>query len=160
MKLSIIVAMDKNRLIGSGGMLPWHIPEDLAWFKSQTLGHPVIMGKNTWQSLAKPLPDRQNIVLSRDPYFNPMGAQKAASLEEAISLCQSKDGFVIGGARIFEQFLPLVYRLVITHIDAEFGGDTYFPFLDLSAWQLLSSEELHTKDGIKLCFAVYSRKPA
>lgn len=152
--------MDKNHLIGKGGKLPWQIPEDLAWFKSQTLGHPVIMGRATWLSLGKALPGRQNIVLSSDPNFNPKGALTAASIADALSLCRGKDAFVIGGARVFEQFLPLVDRLVITHIDAEFVGDTYFPSFDLSAWQLLSCEELHTKDGIKLCFAVYSRKPA
>ena len=152
--------MDKNHLIGKGGKLPWQIPEDLAWFKSQTLGHPVIMGRATWLSLGKALPGRQNIVLSSDPNFNPKGALTAASIADALSLCRGKDAFVIGGARVFEQFLPLVDRLFITHIDAEFVGDTYFPSFDLSAWQLLSCEELHTKDGIKLCFAVYSRKPA
>jgi len=152
--------MDRNRLIGNGGKLPWHIPEDLAWFKEQTLGHPVIMGKATWLSLGKPLPERQNIVLSTDPYFNPKGAEKATSLDKAISLCQDKDAFVIGGARVFEQFLPIVDRLVITQIDAEFEGDTCFPSFDLSAWQLLSSKALQTKAGIKLSFALYTRKLA
>lgn len=152
--------MDRNRLIGNGGKLPWHIPEDLAWFKNQTLGHPVIMGKATWLSLGKPLPGRQNIVLSTDPHFFPDGAHKAANLNEAISLCNGDDAFVIGGARVFEQFLPLVNRLVITHIDAEFHGDTYFPIFDLTAWKMLGREEQQTKAGIKLSFALYAREPA
>ncbi len=150
--------MDKNRLIGSSGKLPWHIPEDLAWFKSQTLGHPVIMGKATWLSLGKALPGRQNIVLSRDPDLKPEGAQKAHNLEKGLSLCQGKAAFVIGGTRVFEQFLPLVDRLVITYIDSEFEGDTYFPAFDLSAWLLLSSVEQLTEAGIKLSFAIYCRK--
>jgi len=152
--------MDRNRLIGDHGRLPWHLPADLAWFKSQTLGHPVIMGKNTWLSLGKALPGRQNIVLSHAPNFYPLGADKAATLEEALSLCQGKDAFVIGGARVFAQFIPLADRLVITHIDAVYQGDTYFPAYEAYQWQQLNSSELFTDMGIKLTFAVYSRLPA
>ncbi|MDI3503800.1 MAG: dihydrofolate reductase [Candidatus Cloacimonadota bacterium] len=156
--LKIIVAMDQNRVIGSKGKIPWHIAEDLAYFKKQTLGHSVIMGKNTYLSIGRALPHRKNIVLSRDPAFAPPDAQVCKSLEEAISL--APDAFIIGGASIFEQALPQVDQMYITHIEAHFAGDRYFPRIDYAAWQQLSCQDAVSDSGYSLRFCIYQRSKA
>lgn len=153
--LKIIVAMDKNRVIGLKGKMPWHIAEDLAYFKKQTLGHTLIMGKNTYLSIGKALPQRTNIVLSRDPTFKPPDAQVCNSLEEAISL--APDAFIIGGASIFEQALPQADLMYITHIEANFGGDRYFPGIDYSEWKQLSCQDAESVAGYNMRFCLYQR---
>jgi dihydrofolate reductase len=150
--------MDKNGVIGNNGNLPWFIPEDLAWFKFTTLGHPIIMGKTTWQSIGKPLPGRQNIVLSRNPDFFAEGATVVPDIPSALELCNDTEVFIIGGASIYEQFLPFADKLYITRIDSEFSGDTRFPEFNRANWQLVDSEELITQSGYKLIFEVYSVK--
>lgn len=158
MIISLIVAMDQNRLIGKAGKLPWKISEDLAWFKHQTLGHPVIMGRNTWLSLDKALPGRKNIVLSRTGLLQAPGAELAADIPSALAICHGIDAFVIGGAQVFAQFMPIANRLVITHIEASFEGDTYFPPYPEKLWQLESCEELLSSQGIRLEFATYTKR--
>ena len=153
--ISLIAAIDRNRLIGASGKLPWQIKEDLAWFKRQTLGHPVIMGRRTWLSLGKALPGRRNIVLSRDSGWASPGAEIAPDIPSAIALCQEEDAFVIGGAKVFNLFMPLAERLLITHIEAEFEGDTYFPPFPEELWQVHSCEEIISSQGITLRFVIY-----
>jgi dihydrofolate reductase len=133
MRIEIVVAWSRHRVIGNAGTLPWHLPEDLAHFKRITLSHPILMGRRTWDSIGRPLPGRRNIVITRDDAWNAAGAQRADSLDAAIRLCGGIEGpvFVIGGAQIFEQALRgRVDAIHATVIDAEFPGDTYFPALD------------------------------
>ncbi len=130
MKISIIVAVDRNRAIGNKGDQPFYIREDLRHFKALTLGHPIIMGRKTFEALPRgPLPGRRNIVITRQVDFRPEGAYVAASLPEALALCEGEEEvFVIGGAQTYALALPLATDLYLTEIDAEAPeADTYFP---------------------------------
>ncbi len=116
--------------------MPWHLPEDLAHFKRTTLGHPVIMGRRTWESIGRPLPGRRNIVVSRTPGFRPPGAEAASSLEDAWRAAAGSDeAFVIGGAQLYAQALPQADRIYLTDIVAEVPGDTFFPDLEPGRWR-------------------------
>lgn len=138
--ISLIVAMDKNRLIGDGAKIPWHLPADFAYFKSTTTGHPIIMGRTTFASIGKPLPGRKNIVLTRGD-FEFEGVDVAHSLEEAFALAKDTDEvFVIGGSQVYSQALPFADRLYITYIEGDFIGDTFFPAVELSEWKLVKDE--------------------
>lgn len=137
--LHLILARARNGVIGRGGSLPWHLPEDLAHFKRTTLGHPVIMGRKTWDSIGRPLPGRRNIVVSRDPGWQGDGALAARSLDEAVALAAADAAgpvFVIGGAQLYRQALQgRVDAIHVTEIDADFAGDTLFPPLDPARWR-------------------------
>ena len=150
--------MDKNRLIGNKGQLPWHITEDLAWFKRQTIGHTVIMGHKTWLSLSGALAGRRNIVLSSNPDFRPSKAEVAHSTAELENLIAGQDAFIIGGASVFYQFLPIADKLYITYLDAAYKGDTYFPEYNAAEWLVVSQEELLSSSGVRLQFCIYTRK--
>ena len=154
-----VVAMGRNNEIGAGGDMPWHLPEDLRHFKELTMGHPVIMGRATWESLPKrPLPGRLNIVLSRSVGFCAEGAEVALSLADALKLVPpSEVPFIIGGGHLYADALPLLSRIYVTRIDAEFAGaDTFFPQLDPKEWVLAeSSENLISKNGLGYRFEVY-----
>ncbi|HNX36796.1 MAG TPA: dihydrofolate reductase [Candidatus Cloacimonadota bacterium] len=156
--LAIIVAMDSNRLIGKGNRLPWRIPEDLKYFRAKTLGHTVIMGKNTWQSLGKPLDQRTNVVLTHDLSLSLPGVVICHSLGEILEYIGVNEAFVIGGAEIFRLFLPLASRLFITHIEAQLNGDTYFPDYDPNQWEMVFYEKVTSETGYKLSFNEYRRK--
>lgn len=156
MSLKIIVAMTQDRVIGKDNQMPWHIPEDLAHFKRETTGHSIIMGRKTYLSIGRALPNRQNIVLSRDEAFAGKDLIVYHSLAEAIAA--EPDAFIIGGAAIFEQALPLVDELYITHIEADIEGDRKFPELDWSLWQEQACTELLAASGYKLRFCKYKRK--
>ncbi len=157
--IALMVAMDKNRVIGHKGSLPWHYKEDLQYFKEKTLNHPVIMGRKTYESilrsLGKPLPKRENIVLTRqDKTFK--GARVIHDLPAYLeTIPKEMTVFVIGGAEVFELALPYADRLYITHIDKAFEGDTYFPDVDLTGYNLIESQ---VKGDLR--FAVYQRKGA
>lgn len=141
MKLAIIVAMTSDRVIGQKGRLPWILSEDLRHFKALTFGNPVIMGRKTWESLPKkPLPGRRNIVLSRSPQFKAEGAEVFGSLKQGLSALASEEGtvFVIGGAALFKEALPLAERLCITLIHHPFEGDVFFPDYELRDWKIVS----------------------
>jgi len=140
--LHLILARARNGVIGRGGALPWHLPEDLAHFKRTTLGHPVIMGRKTWDSIGRPLPGRRNIVVTRDPAWRAAGAEVAASLDGALARVEAEapglEGpvFVIGGAQLYAQaLLGPVATIHLTEIDADFPGDTFFPALDPARWR-------------------------
>ena len=146
-KLAIICAMSLNRVIGRHNQLPWHLPADLQFFKRTTLGKPIIMGRKTYESIGRPLPGRTNIVITRQQHLNYQGVHLATSLPMAIEKAQraasaedKNEFFVIGGADIYEQALPLAQQLYITQIQAYIDGDAYFPEWDKSAWRLESSE--------------------
>jgi len=157
-RIYIVAAIARNGVIGARGKLPWHLPEDLQHFKKLTLGHPVIMGRRTWESLGKPLPGRENIVISRTPGYGAAGASVAASLAAAVALCAGEPvAFVIGGAEIYAAALPIADGLVLTEIQQDFEGDTRFPQWDRAAWRA-SQKETHTStDGVRFDFVLYER---
>ena len=152
MRLVLIAAVAENGVIGSDGDMPWHYPADLAHFKETTTGHPVIMGRKTYESIVSgiggPLPDRTNVVLSTRPLDLPDGAVHAGSVDAAIDVARgtgSEVAYVIGGATVYEQFLPYADRLVLTEIPESPAGDTHFPTFDPETWReasRVSREEL------------------
>ncbi|MCK9309326.1 MAG: dihydrofolate reductase [Candidatus Cloacimonetes bacterium] len=157
MSISIIVALDNNSLIGKQGKLPWHIPEDLAWFKEQTMGKIVVMGRKTWLSIGKPLPGRRNIVLTTDKDFSAEGAEIAYSVEEIMAIAKHNEVFITGGAEVFKQFLPLTDKLYLSFIDATFEGDTHFPPYDKEEWVLASHKSILSATGYPISFNIYSK---
>lgn len=157
-RIYLIAAVAKNGVIGARGKLPWHLPEDLKHFRKLTLGHPVIMGRRTWESLGKPLAGRENIVVSRKAGFAAPGASVAATLAGAVALCSGEAlAFVIGGAELYAAALPLADGLVLTEIDADYAGDTRFPDWDRKGWRV-SQKETHTSgQGVRYDFVLYER---
>jgi dihydrofolate reductase len=157
--LSLIVAMDRRRLIGRDNALPWRLPEDLRHFKATTLGKPIIMGRKTWESLGRPLPGRRNILVSRNPAYAAEGAEVAASLPAALQLAQDEEEvFVIGGSELYRQALPLAHRLYLTEIDAAFEGDAWFPEFSADEWLETSREPQVGADGLPFAFVLYERR--
>lgn len=151
-RIHLVAAMTQDRVIGLDGAMPWHLPKDLAHFKSVTLGHPVVMGRKTFESildsLGRPLPGRQNMVISRGQPNVPKGVGVYSSLDEAIAACARLNESVvdvIGGGQIYDLALPLADRLYLTLIDADITGDTWFPAIDMSKWAVLNTET-HPKD--------------
>ena len=146
-RLMMIVAMAKNRMIGKDNQMPWHLPDDLKYFKAQTLNKPVIMGRKTFESLgSRPLPNRPNLVVSRNAQYKPEGVQVFDSVESAISAVSDADEVVImGGAQIYAQWIDKVDRLLITEVDAAPEGDAFFPEINHQAW-LEVSRQHHPKD--------------
>ncbi|MCH1508289.1 MAG: dihydrofolate reductase [Akkermansiaceae bacterium] len=128
MKLSAIVAMTPDRVIGANGDLPWHLPDDLKFFKKQTLGHPIVMGRKTFESIGRPLPKRQNIILTHNPAYHADGAETIHHPKELREFqLIDQQAFIIGGAEIYKFFMPILDDIYITHINEEYPGDTYFP---------------------------------
>ena len=133
--LSIIAALSNNKVIGNDNQLPWHLPADLKHFKSITMGKPIIMGRKTYESIGKPLPGRDNIIISRDPDYQANGCQVFDSITTAInSQSQADEVMIIGGASIYEQALPLVQRMYLTLIHQNIEGDAFFPEWDQQEW--------------------------
>ena len=158
-RLSLIAAVAANGVIGSDNALPWRLPEDLKRFKALTLGHPVIMGRKTYESIGRPLPGRRNIVVTRNAAYQTDGCEVVASLAAALAACQggSDEIFVIGGAQIYAEALPLAQRLYLTEIRRAFEGDARFPDWDRAAWKEVAREAHRTEDGLEYGFAVYDR---
>jgi dihydrofolate reductase len=136
--IPVILAMGRNRAIGCHNQLPWRLPADLAYFKRTTIGHPVLMGRKTFESIGKPLPGRRNLVATRDSAFRPEGVETVGSPREAAEQFRDEELFVIGGAEIFRLFYPYAGRLHLTVIDADFAADAFFSEWDESDWKLLS----------------------
>lgn len=148
-------------MIGRGNALPWHLPEDLAHFKRTTIGHPVIMGRKTWDSIGKPLPGRRNIVVTRDAAWHAEGAEAAPSLDEALARCEEQaEVFVIGGAALFAAALPRADRAIVTEIDRDVEGNVHFPALDPERWIETSREEhvASRPDAWPFAFVHYARR--
>ena len=155
-KIYLVVAVASNGVIGRNGQLPWHLPEDLKHFKRLTLGHPVIMGRRTWESLKGPLPGRGNVVVTRQAGYDAPGAAVANSLPAALALCLSEPMvFVIGGSRLFAESLPIAAGLVVTEIHRDYEGDTWFPEYDRSRWRESQREGHVSADGTKFDFVLY-----
>jgi dihydrofolate reductase len=138
--ISFIVAMDEAKAIGKNNQLPWHLPEDLKFFKQITMGHPIAMGRKTFESIGRPLPGRENIIITRNDAYKREGCTVFYSVADFIAYCQQKaeEVFVIGGAEIFQETFSYAERLYITHIHHEFSGDTFFPEFDEHNWELTS----------------------
>ncbi len=147
MKISLILAMGRNRAIGRDNQLPWHLPADLAHFKATTMGKPILMGRKTWESIGKALPGRLNIVLTGQAGYQADGATVVHSIDDAISICGSADELmVIGGAGVYEAFLPRAQKIYLTLIDEDFEGDTFFPELDEQEWHEEAREDHRADD--------------
>lgn len=159
--LSIIAAVARNGVIGKENQLLWHLPEDMRHFRATTRGKPVIMGRKTWESLPepfRPLPGRHNIVVSRNPAYQPAGATLASTLNDAILKAgYAEEVFVIGGAELYRQAMPIADRLYLTEIDQDFDGDAFFPGIPESDWQEISRETQHSTSGIRYSFVLYRR---
>ena len=160
MSLTIIVATDRQGGIGIENRLPWRLPEDLAHFKRVTSGHAVIMGRKTFESIGRPLPNRRNIVITRNPAWRHEGVETAGSPEAAIALLDAPnaEAFLIGGADIYRQALSLCSRLVVTQIDKEFACDAFFPTIDPSEWAEASREAYYSEqNACAYAFVTYRR---
>jgi len=141
MIVSLITAMDRNRLIGINNQLPWHLPADFAHFKSVTMSKPVVMGRKTYESIGRPLPGRTNIVLSRNPDTHYEGVVTADSFDDACKLVpEAEEVMVIGGSAIYEMLMPRVQRMYITYVDGEFEGDAWFPDFSDEEWVEVESK--------------------
>lgn len=157
--LSVIVAIARNGVIGDKNSLLWHISEDMRYFRAKTSGHTVVMGRKTYESIGRPLPNRRNIVLSRAD-ITIEGCEVMHSLEESIESTRSEDEvFVIGGAQIYQHALELADRLYITHIEADYHGDTHFPKWSTADWRLIHSEhhERGEEFSSPFSFNIYER---
>lgn len=162
--ISMIFAMDRNQLIGKDNGLPWKIPADMSYFIKTTAGHTILMGRKTFESFgSKPLKNRKNIILTRDTDFKADGCLIVYSIEEAMELIAKEEAeeiFIIGGTQIYKLFLPYADRLYITHIEASFEGDSYFPTYDEEEWQVTSNEKGIKNDAnpYDYYYKVYERK--
>ena len=154
---TIIVATDLQRGIGINNALPWHLPEDLAHFKRSTSGHAVVMGRKTFESIGRPLPNRRNIVVSRNPAWRHAGVETVASLEAAQGLLGQQDAFIIGGAQIYQQALPLADKLIVTEIQQTFACDAFFPEISPAMWQE-AARETHYSEAKDLHYAFVTYK--
>jgi len=155
-RIFLVAAVARNGVIGARGRLPWHLPEDLQHFKKLTLGHPVIMGRHTWDSLPRALPGRENIVVTRSANRDMPGASVANSVAAAIALCAGEPlAFVIGGAGLFAETLPVADGLVLTEIERDYEGDVYFPAWDRRAWREAQRERHTSAEGVPFSFVLY-----
>ncbi len=161
MKVGLIWAQARGGVIGKDGVMPWHLPEDLAHFKRVTLNHPVIMGRKTWDSIPprfRPLPGRRNIVVTRQTNLNQTGLEPAPNLREALQFCEnSPQVWIIGGAQIYAQALPLADELVVTEIDADIPGDAFAPAIGAD-WQEVAREPFNSSTGLRGAFVTWRRK--
>lgn len=167
LRLSILVAMARNRVIGQDNRLPWHLSADLKHFKSLTTGHIIIMGRKTYESIGRPLPGRTNIVITRQKNFKAIGATIVHSVENALQACKqvstlNQEHFIIGGAEIFQQTLKICQRMYITEIQRDFEGDTFFPEFDPNDWKETQRDKHYSDqdNNIEYHFIVLDRKPS
>ncbi|HEX9172543.1 MAG TPA: dihydrofolate reductase [Telluria sp.] len=157
-QITMVVAIDAARGIGVDNKLPWHLPEDLAHFKRVTLGHPIIMGRKTFDSIGRPLPKRRNIVVTRNAGWRHDGVDAVTSLAEAIALAGDEPASIIGGAQIFTEAMGLADRMIVTEIDHTFACDTFFPPIDRAVWTETARETHHFEaGGYDYAFVTYER---
>lgn len=165
-RITLVVARARNGVIGADGGLPWHLPEDLKHFRALTMGHSIVMGRRTWDSIGRALPGRRSIVVSRDTQRAFDNAERASSLDEAIATASragadpsiaTDEVFVIGGAQLFAAALPMADRAVVTEIDLDVEGDTYFDAIDSREWSVVERREQRAADGTLLAIVDYRR---
>lgn len=166
MRIAMIWAMAENRVIGRDNKLPWYLPNDLKYFKQVTSGKPVIMGRKTYDSIGRPLPNRTNIIITRDTGFTAEGCQVVHSLDDALAVAQAQgvvnggdEVIVMGGAQIYAEALPRVDRLYVTLVHAEVAGDAVFPAIDFAGWQQQSREDFAAEgpNPYDYSFIIYDR---
>ncbi|MFB6454582.1 dihydrofolate reductase [Chitinophaga sp. Hz27] len=161
--ISIIVAAAENNAIGINNQLPWRLPDDLKYFKNTTTGKPIIMGRKTFESLGKPLPNRPNIVITRQPDYEPQGVIVVDSLQAAVETAKSFDSaelFITGGSQIFDIAMPIVERIYLTRVYAVVEGDAFFPEIDGNIWKLVSEDrrEADEKNQYPFAFQIWERR--
>lgn len=158
-RVTLVVAVARNGVIGAGGGMPWHLPEDLKRFKAVTLGHTLVMGRKTHESIGRLLPGRRTVIVTRNPDFRVDGATVAPSVEAALAAAaDDSETFVVGGGEIYVQALPLADRLLVTEIDAAPEGDTTFPPVDPALWRETASESHRSPGGLAYRFVDYERR--
>ena len=158
-QLSLIVATERHNGIGIHNTLPWRLPEDLAFFKRTTTGHTILMGRKTFESIGRPLPNRRNIVISRNPDWQHAGVETASSLAQAVELAGAGEAYIIGGAQIYVEALPLAAKLIVTEIDADYECDAFFPAIDSTTWKEVSRDPHHSEAlGLSYAFVIYERR--
>lgn len=156
--LSLIVAFAKNNVIGDKNNLPWHLPEDLKRFRTLTMGHHIIMGRKTYESLGRLLPGRTTVIVTRNKAYHVEGALIASSLESALEMCKDDpEPFLIGGAEMYKTGLNFATKLYITEVHAEFRGDAFFEALDLSCWQEKERSSHISENDLAFSYVVYHR---
>ena len=163
MRVALVAAVARRGVIGRDSGIPWRLPEDMRRFRTLTMGHPVVMGRRTWESLPdqfRPLPGRGNVVVTRNSDWSAQGADRAGSIEDALRLLEGEDTvFVIGGGEIYAAALPSADELLLTEIDAEIEGDTYFPNWDPDDFEEVARERHVSSDGVGYSFVTYERRP-
>lgn len=158
-RISIIAAMARNRVIGIDNTLPWRLPEDLKHFKTLTLGHHILMGRKTWESLGRPLPGRTSVVISRSRNLQIPGCLVANSIAEAVAVCNiDNEIFFIGGEELYRQALDVADRIYLTEIKADFTGDAWFPEFDMNLWQETGRQPCKSESGLECDFLIYDKK--
>lgn len=167
MTIALVVAMADNGVIGRGGDLPWHLPEDLKYFRAVTMGKPMVMGRRTYEAIGRPLPGRANIVVTRNRAFRPEGVEVAATLDDAIRIAEQRAAeagveeiMIIGGAQIYSAALPRAGRIYLTEVHQAVEGDTTFPDFDRAALREVSREARQTASGVAISFVVLERPQA
>lgn len=153
-QITLIAALGRNRAIGLDGRMPWHLPAELQHFKRTTMGKALVMGRKTWQAIGRPLPGRQNIVISRNPEFEAVGVDVADSLERALEIARSAEVMVIGGGQLYELAMPLAHRMVLTLIDIEPDADTWFPEWDDAQWQKTGEQRYGADEQNPLTYSI------
>ncbi|MEK9775907.1 MAG: dihydrofolate reductase [Quisquiliibacterium sp.] len=167
-RVTIVVARARNGVIGRDNALAWRLPEDLAHFRATTLGHPLIMGRRTFESIGRPLPGRRTIIVTRDPGWTHPGCERAASVHDAIELAGTPgddpkiscdEAMIVGGGQIYAEAMPLADRIVLTEIDGEFQGDTWFDAPNPASWELVQRREAQSATGLAYAICEYRRRP-
>ena len=162
MKISLIVAMSQNRVIGRDNKMPWHLSADLKRFRAITMNSPILMGRKTFESIGKPLDGRANLILSKQENYQPQGCRVFQSLENALEIAKTlgDELFIIGGATLYEMTLPLAQKLYLTQIQTEFEGDTFFPNFDLNDWNEITREQIEHDEKVDFsyCFLTLEKK--
>jgi dihydrofolate reductase len=163
LRVALVAAVARGGVIGRNSGIPWRLPEDMRRFRTLTMGHPVVMGRRTWESLPdqfRPLPGRGNVVVTRNSDWSAQGADRAGSIEDALRLLEGEATvFVIGGGEIYAAALPSADELLLTEIDAEIEGDTYFPDWDPDDFEEVARERHVSSDGVGYSFVTYERRP-
>jgi len=153
-QITLVAAMGKNREIGLDGEMPWHLPAELQHFKRVTMGKAIVMGRKTWQAIGRPLPGRQNIIITRNPKFEAEGGEVVGSLEEALARSNSTEVMVIGGGQLYELALPMAQRMILTRIDIEPQADTWFPAWDEAEWRVSDTQEFEADESNPLAYRI------
>jgi len=157
-QVTLIAALGKNRAIGLGGRMPWHLPAELQHFKRTTMGKALVMGRKTWQAIGRPLPGRQNIVVSRNPGFTAHSIEVADSLVKALQIANSQEVMVIGGGQLYELAMPLAGRMVLTLVDIEPEADTWFPEWEKTEWEKTGEQRYDADEQNPLAYCIIELK--